>query len=286
LSTALEFKYRVIYESLSRFSSALSQAATLADVQLCLQRQVKYLFDCQLVRFCFYKDDQHTLYSGSTAESRFRQGGASLLCHHEHWLYDSNVPVVIHDPDLIAHSLQPDYANLAGSIDEIWGWHLRFGPNVGIIASVCSGKGRSFKTNDVPVLKIMLENLYAKLLSLRLIDELGQSKRAVEQALLHLQEKNDEITQLLSEQETVIRQRTHELEQKNARLHQLSRQHAHLIREPLCRILSLAYLIDMVPVTEATTDVIPALLTTARDLDVALQRVVSQMDAEVHPSTT
>ncbi len=281
MSTTLEFRYRIIYESLSRFSSTLSRSATLEEVKHCLQRQVKYLFDYQFVRFCFYQQEHYIVYALAPTGCTLHCGEADLLWAHEGLLKSRDMPTIIDDERLIADSLRRASSPLPHLPTQIWGWNVGFNPGSGLMVSVFSGGDRTFQPADVPVLKITLENLYAKILSIRLIEEVHQSKKAVEQALLGLQEKSDVISRLVATQEAIIQSRTRELEVKNTKLLHLSRQHAHTIREPLSRILSLAYLVDVLPPEEVIRDIIPVLVTTSTDLDVALRQVIQLIDTEI-----
>lgn len=281
MSTTLDFKYRIIYESLSRFSSTLSRSTTLEEVRQCLQRQIKYLFDYQLVRFCFYQQDYYVIYSLVATGCALHDGDTTLLWEHERLLKERNVPLVIDDERMVVSSLHQLPFELKSSPTQVWGWNVGFTPDSGILVSVFSGSARQFQSTDVPILKITLENLYAKILSIRLIEELNKSKKEVDQALHSLQEKSEVISTLVATQEQVIQDRTRELEVKNAKLIYLSREHAHTIREPLSRILSLAYLIDLLPPQEVLDEIIPVLVTTSMDLDKALQQVIQTIDTEI-----
>jgi hypothetical protein len=281
MSSTLDFKYRIIYEALSRFSSALSRSATLDQVKQCLQGQVKYLFDYQLVRFCFYQQSYHIVYTLASTHCSLECGTEVLLWTHEQEVKERDIPMIVDDPGLIEASLHQNTLPVAGISTQLWGWHMGFTAQSGLMVSVYSGSGRQFQTTDVPVLKIAMENLYAKLLTIRLIDELGTSKQAVEQALLGLQEKSAVIDRLVATQEDIIRQRTQELETKNTRLLQVSRHHAHTIREPLSRILSLAFLTEELPADEVINEIIPLLVKTSNELDVALQQVIRNIDTDL-----
>lgn len=281
MSTTLDFKYRIIYESLSRFSSTLSRSTTLEEVRQCLQRQIKYLFDYQLVRFCFYQQDYYVIYSLVATGCALHDGDTTLLWEHERLLKERNVPLVIDDERMVVSSLHQLPFELKSSPTQVWGWNVGFTPDSGILVSVFSGSARQFQSTDVPILKITLENLYAKILSIRLIEELNKSKKEVDQALHSLQEKSEVISTLVATQEQVIQDRTRELEVKNAKLIYLSREHAHTIREPLSRILSLAYLIDLLPPQEVLDEIIPVLVATSMDLDKALQQVIQTIDTEI-----
>lgn len=285
MATTLDFKYRIIYEALSRFSSTLSRSTTLAEVKQCLQTQVKYLFDYQLIRFCFYHADCYTVYTLIPSQCVLQGGDAHLLGEYERVLKDRHVPLIIEEPTLIHTSLQTFPLPLATPPTQIWGWNVEFTPRSGLLVSVASSSTRQFQPTDVPILKIALENLYAKLLALRLFDELSASKQAVEEALQGVQQKNAEIARLVAQQESIIQSRTQELALKNAQLLNLYREHAHTIREPVSRLLSLAYLVEELTLEEIVNEIIPALLTTSTDLDVALREVVDRIDAELLSST-
>lgn len=249
----------------------------------CLQRQLKYLFDYQLIRFCFYQRGHYIAYSLAPTDCCLQGGDGELLWAHEKLLKNCNVPSIINDQTLIADGLQQLTLRLSQTPTQIWGWNVGFGPESGLVVSVFSDSSRRFQPADIPVLKIALENLYAKLLSIQLIEELGESKKVVEQTLVDLQEKSAVIARLVNTQESIIRRRTRELEAKNTQLIQLSRQHAHLIREPLSRILSMAYLIEVLPPQEVIDEILPLLVTTAHELDLALQGVIQRIDNEISP---
>ncbi|MBC3785986.1 hypothetical protein [Spirosoma utsteinense] len=281
MSTVLAFKYRLIYESLSRFSSALSRSTTLDQVRQCLQGQIKYLFDYQLVRFSFYQQGYYVTFSLVPTGSNVVCGSAGLLWKHEQILSESHVPAILDDAALIADSLQPSQLRLPEKPTQIWGWHVAFSADSGLIVSVFSGGDRQFQPADVPILRIAVENLYAKILSIKLIEELGSKQQELQLALSNLQEKNDVIAQLVATQEAVIQYRTQELEHKNTRLLEVSRQHAHTIREPLSRILSLAYLMETFSAEEIMEEMMPMLVVTSHDLDKALQQIISSIDADL-----
>lgn len=281
MSTTLAFKYRIIYEALSRFSSVLSRSGTLEQVKQCLQSQMKYLFDFQLIRFSFYQQGHYIIYTLYPSRCTVESGDEKLLLAYEHSLKHTSLPAIVDDPVELAGSLFPFVDQTVNPFTQRWGWHVGFATDTGLIVSVFSGKERQFQSTDVPILKIAIENLHAKLLSIRLIEELGNNKKELEQALLGLQEKNEVIAQLVATQEAVIQTRTQELEHKNKRLLELSRQHAHTIREPLSRILSLAYLIETLSPEEVIEEIMPMLVTTSNDLDRALQQVIQTIDTDI-----
>jgi len=254
---------------------------TLEEVRSCLQRQVKYLFDYQLIRFCFYQKGYVIICSLTPVSSQIQSGGLDMMWTYEQELLADDVPVITEDQALISENIRKLSLQLPCTPSELWGWNNVFSPDSGIIVSVYSGLDRQFQATDVPVLKITLENLYAKLLSIQLIEELGKSKKEIEQALLGVQEKNAVIARLVATQDEIIRSRTQELEEKNTKLLQLSRQHAHIIREPLTRILSLTYMVEILPADEVVTEILPLLVTTSTDLDTALQQVIKSIDSEL-----
>lgn len=278
-----DFKYRLIYEQLARFSSSLSRTQTLDEVRQCLLRHVKYLFDYQLVRLCFYQHEQLIIFSLSRTDAVLQSGGERLRCNYERLLSGNNVPVIIDDAALLAQYVTEVALPTSSGPVQLWHWDLSFGPDSGVIASVFCGEQR-LQPTDVTILKLALENLYAKVLSIRLVSELNRSYETVGEAVQKLQKKNDLISKLVASQEAIIRRRTRELELKNAKLLQLSRQHAHAIREPLSRIMSLAYLVEILSTEEIINDIIPNLLTASTDLDGALRQVIHQLDAELPPS--
>ncbi|MEZ0611764.1 hypothetical protein ACAW74_24850 [Fibrella sp. WM1] len=284
MSAPNDFKYRVIYEQLSRFSGNLSRTTSFDEIRQCLQRHVKHLFGYQLIRFCFYQQDAYIVFSLTPTNVVWQQGDCSLLYSHERLLKGNSIPVVINDAALLAQSVELVPFPPTDELVQLWSWNLTFAPDSGVIACVFSTESQAFQAADVTVLKITLENLYAKLQSIRLIDELNASKKAVDNALLALQEKSNVISKLVATQEEVIQQRTRALELKNTKLLHLSRQHAHTIREPLTRILSLTYLIGVLPPEEVINDIIPALVVTSTDLDQSLQQVVQQIDGALFSS--
>ncbi|WP_461125758.1 hypothetical protein [Spirosoma aerophilum] len=234
-----------------------------------------------MVRFCFYHTESYTVYTLTPGQCVLEVGDTCLLSEYERVLKVQQVPQIIEEPTLIGISLAAFPLRLATPPSQVWGWNVEFAPHSGLLVSVASGPARQFQPMDVPILKIALENLYAKLLALRLFDELSVSKKAVEDALSGVQQKNAEIARLVTQQEAIIQRRTQELTTKNAQLVNLYREHAHTIREPVSRILGLTYLMEDLPLDELINELIPALLTTSMELDVALRGVVDRIDAEL-----
>ena len=139
MSTTLDFKYRIIYESLSRFSSTLSRSVTLEEVKHCLQRQIKYLFDYQLLRFCFYQQDYYIVYTLTPTGCTLHYSDGQLLWPHERLLLSRDMPTILDDADLIADSLRQAPLPLAHQPTQIWGWNVGFNPGSGLMVSVFSG---------------------------------------------------------------------------------------------------------------------------------------------------
>lgn len=278
-----DFRYRLIYEQLSRFSGSLSRTNTLDEVRQCLHKHAKYLFDFDLIRLGFYEREQYVVYSLTRMEAVLQRGAASLLTEHERLSRGNYMPTIVEDAGPLAAGVGCVSVPTAREPLQLWSWDLALEPDSGVVASVYSRVSHPFRAADMTILKLMLETLHAKLRSIRLVEELTESQRAMAAAMAALQEKNELITQLTTQQDAVIQRRTRELELKNTQLLHLSRQHAHTIREPLARILSLTYLTELLSAEEIINDVIPHIITTSSDLDTALRLVIEQIDAELRP---
>ena len=92
------------------------------------------------------------------------------------------------------------------------------------------------------------------------------------------QRLNTKISELVTQQEKVILQRTADLRDTNARLKKLIQFNAHQIREPITRILGLMGLRDSMPKEEFVDECLPMLHESVADLDQAVREVVKNTE--------
>ncbi|MDJ1485190.1 hypothetical protein QNI16_32120 [Cytophagaceae bacterium YF14B1] len=281
MSNPLEFRYRLVYESLAKLTTHLNHSETLDEVQHCLQRHLKYLFDSQLVRFGYYQDGQYIIYSVFKAESRLETGSTKIFWEHEHILQKQEIPVVLDNLSNLDVRAETYPIPLKEVCDKIWGWHFPFGTASGMVVSVFSGENKLFSQTDIPVLKIVSESLYSRIFTICLIQELDQRKQDLLIALEDVQEKNRIVSDLVHKQEEIIQQRTHELQRKNEKLLELSKLNAHSVREPLSRILGLIQVAELIYSNEIQPEWLAMLQVSSQDLDSALQNVIQLTDREI-----
>ena len=279
--TKEEFRYRLIYESLSRFSSNLSRTSTFEDLRSCLQRDIKYLFDYPLIRFTFYKSDQVISYAISSTRCELDRIHMEDLWPLEKRLIKTEVPMVMDVLSEVKQNLPGYEESFKDRIVSVWGWNFNFGKQQGVLVSVFTESGKPFRYTDLPVLKITVENFFAKNLNISLFSEIFKQKKELEEALQLLKEKSDEIGLLVNSQEKIIVERTSELLHKNTKLVELSRMNAHTIREPLSRIQGLTSMLYMLTVEEIQNEIVPSLLESSTDLDTAVHLVIGLIENEI-----
>jgi hypothetical protein len=275
---AIAFRYRIVYDSLARLSCNMNKCEDIAGIIDCLNTDIKYLFDCIAIRFCI----QGPAYLKTLSIGRsLRQGpGNWNATTHSTFSFEdataaSGTPASIDGNEQI-RILTAGYFDeeVVADIDKVWVWPFNFPNGFKLVVSVFSGGNKRFKSSDVPVLKIVCESFFAKIMSLQLLDEVTDTRNMLQQALTVLEEKNARISQMVTDQELIIQQRTRELQERNTKLLEVTTFNGHNIREPLTRITGLLELSKISTQQEMIEEVLPMLATSAQDLDNAIKNVI------------
>ncbi|WP_299758130.1 hypothetical protein [uncultured Pontibacter sp.] len=273
--------YRITYEAFSRFSNSLMCCRTLEAVAASFRLNLKYLFNFHVFRASYCRGNTYLHLEVTAAGAVItKQGHASFLSFEEE-LLERRVPR--HWQNLQELQLPQDYSQPAEELPELWGWVIQNDENRHIVVSVLAGKSRLFTRKDINFLKLVAENLEAKLFELCLLQELDEKNKRLQHALDTINEQNQVISSIVEYQQEVIVERTKEVAAKNAKLLEVSVLNAHNVREPLSRVLGLVNLLEMRewPLEEVRQNFLPRLKTSAQDLDIALKEVIEKSTADL-----
>ncbi len=242
-----DIQYRILYDSLSRFSIFLNKADSLPQIQVCLQQNIKYLYNYSLCRFHFFQQGTYVTYTVSNGVYSVETGNQPFFCELEQHIFDSSLPY--HQNTGSEQELFP-----LAAAKETWIWKFEYGANEGMLVMLFSGDNRCFTKEQIPVLKMVSEMLYTKTRMVMLLEEIQQKQQALTKSYQQLEESNHRITELIAMQEKIILRRTKALTNANTNLIELIQFNSHNIREPLTRIMGLLHLQTMVSQEEFFTD--------------------------------
>lgn len=240
------------------------------------QVNLKYLFNFHGFRASYNRGNLYlhleVTAAGATITKEDKPG---YLCFEE-ILLEHRVPK--HWQNLNELALPPRYVLPQEEQAELWGWFVQNDENRHIIVSVLAGASKAFTRKDIAFLRLVAENLEAKLFELCLLQELDDNNNKLQAAFDKINEQNAVISSIMEYQQDVIIERTQEVASKNAKLLEVSVLNAHTVREPLSRVLGLVNLLDMRewPLEEIKKNIMPRLKTSAQDLDEALKEVIEK----------
>ena len=166
------------YQKFSHFTQTLSKCFSFDAVAHCLQYELKNVFDFILLRFCFYRNDSTISFTLSGNACNYSMGSASALWQQEAFFSEQHFA----SKDLQAAIVDPERKT-----QSVNGWNFTFRENSGIIVTIVTNEAATY----LPVLEPLVENIYSKLLSLKIVAELT--------------EENAEHLQITENQKTVLR---------------------------------------------------------------------------------
>ena len=266
---------RVTYEAFSKFSNSLLRCRTYDALVKSFRVNLKYLFNFHVFRASYNRGDVyiHLQITASSAHITVeKQPG--YLPFEEKLLADGVPKCWTNLPEL---NLQDEsYVLPADECGELWGWVIKNDEQRHIVVSVLAGKSQKFTRKDITFLKLVAENLEAKLFEICLLQELDNNNKQLEQAIQVINEKNNVISTIIESQQQVISDRTQEIAVKNEKLLEVSVLNAHSVREPLSRVLGLVNLLGIKQwsLEDINKDIMPRLKISAQDLDLALKQVI------------
>lgn len=262
-----QFTNRVRYEAFARFSTTLTACTQLAEVGNCIAIHLKYLFNYYGFRLLYQYNSSRSICIRSTyANTSIDDLFAEDLLQWEEVLQRKGTPVFsggISAADLATMEITTEQEEDF----QLWAWKFENAASHSLV-SVVSGNLFHFQHADIVFLRLVVENVMSKLYTICLLNE--------------LKEKNEFISEIMTNQESIIKEKTREISAKNKALMQLSVMNAHTVREPLTRIKGLMLLMD----DEATdkdefNEIMWRLKVSANDLDNALQKVIEQTSNEL-----
>lgn len=275
-------RFRIIYDTLSKYSCSINKCNSLDEVFQVLRTDLKYLFDFVAVKFQMQDADSSSTFfipRNQSVDALFQPIVAQGIYAFEQEAAERQI-VQYFDRDTGSENFLDVIGDteLLHVIDAVWAFPFKI-KNATLVATIFASQQYAFKRTDVPVLRIVCESLFSKILSLRLLEEVTESRNFLNEANIQLDARNQQIEQLTRTQEQTIQDRTDELVVKNAKLVDLIQFNAHNIREPLSRILGLADLIGLFPPEEIKEELVPALLLSCTDLDEAIKSMIAHIEA-------
>ncbi|GHA53875.1 hypothetical protein [Pontibacter akesuensis] len=273
--------FRITYEAFSRFSNNLIRCRDLQAVTACFRINLKYLFNFHTFRASYQRGNTFLHLQVSAGGANIEIANVPAYLPYEEELLEQRVPR--HWTSITELDLPESYRLSAEEQAELWGWVIQIDADRHITVSVLSAGNRAFTRKDITFLKLVAENLEAKLFELCLLQELDSNNSRLEQALTTINEQNSVISSIMEYQKGVIVERTKEIASKNERLLEISVLNAHKVREPLSRVLGLINLLDMRPwsAEQVTADIMPRLRSSAQDLDGALKEVIEKSTSDL-----
>ena len=105
-----------------------------------------------------------------------------------------------------------------------------------------------------------------------------KTRLALKMSNENIQRQAEEISNINNNLEKLVKERTHELQEKNEALRQAAFVNAHELRGPLASILGLIDLLETMPVTEESKPVLSHLRESADKLDATIQSVTHRIN--------
>ena len=151
----------IAYQSFAIFSANLSKCFLLESIAACLHTDLKKMFDFLLLRFSFYRNNSTISYTLTNIACSYEKGNISELWQQEMFF-------LLQTEDANNSGFETNEINLNEHAHKVHGLNFMFGDNSGIIVTIITDKNKLY----MPVLKAVIENLYSKLLSLHIVEEL------------------------------------------------------------------------------------------------------------------
>lgn len=156
-----QIKPGLSYQHFSYFTQTLSKCFSFDAVAYCLQYELKNVFDFILLRFCFYRNNSTISFTLSGNSCNYSMGSTSELWQQEALFSEQHFA----SKDLQATIIDPER-----KIQRVNGWNFTFRENSGIIATIITNETATY----LPVFEPLVENIYSKLLSLKIVAELTE----------------------------------------------------------------------------------------------------------------
>ena len=269
--TEPQLEYRVIYENLYPFTIELNKANTLTDIQLILQNNLRYLFNCCVCRITYFQQNNFVCYTITNETPAVVTGTHQLLWDVEKLLFYEGLPLRlnINEHETILQNLP--YKN---GVSNLWGWKLNYRDDAGVLLTILADEERPFSRKHIPLVKMLCEMLFTKMRLILLLQSVQKSEADLTKTNRQLEASHASISELVNTQEKIIDKRTQELTQLNKQLLDIIQFNSHNIREPLTRIMGLMQLRSLVSDEEFFKNCWPMLVSSVQDLDSRLREVI------------
>lgn len=270
-------KYRITYEAFSKFSASISKAENIETLAAIIHKKSKYLFDYKLLRIAINKKENVSVFTFTTREVTYDEGGSSLY-KYERKLLDNQIPFC---KELKKNLFDAQGVQNAQLNPLLWGWHFQYN-ELNVCTSILADDSKQFVNGDIEILHLLVDTVITKFKELQFKKELECKNQNLKEALLLIEKKNIEINQIVDNQKTIIAARTKEIRGKNNKLLEISKMNAHDVREPLSRILGLVELAGHLSPEELQNDVLGFLKESAQDLDHTLKEIIEMSAGEIN----
>jgi len=269
--TEPQLEYRVIYENLYPFTIELNKANTLTDIQLILQNNLRYLFNCCVCRITYFQQNNFVCYTITNETPAVVTGTHQLLWDVEKLLFYEGLPLRlnVNEHETILQNLP--YKN---GVSNLWGWKLNYRDDAGVLLTILADEERPFSRKHIPLVKMLCEMLFTKMRLILLLQSVQKSEADLTKTNRQLEASHASISELVNTQEKIIDKRTQELTQLNKQLLDIIQFNSHNIREPLTRIMGLMQLRSLVSDEEFFKNCWPMLVSSVQDLDSRLREVI------------
>ena len=267
-----DFQYRILQNSISRFSIYLNKADNLPDICNCLLRNIKYLYNYSFCRFHYFYKGVYVCYTINRYEAKVEKGNTPFFSAEEEEVYKTAIPFYQ------KNELKDDAFFTSSATNEAWIWKFTYNEDAGMLVTVHSTGDFRFLKEQIPFVKIAGEMLYTKTRMVLLVDDLNQQQQALIHSHKKLEESNALISTLLLQQEITIDDRTQALKRLNTRLVDLIQFNSHNIREPLSRIMGLMSLYKLMPNEDFFAEYWSLLEECVNDMDKTIRQVITKTE--------
>ena len=267
----IDSQYRILQNSISRFSIYLNKADSLPDVCDCLLQNVKYLYNYSYCRFHYFHGNKHICYTVNRNNAKLEEDNQTFLYPAEKEVFTTAIPYY-------HNTLLEDDNPSAGTLKETWIWKFMYNEDAGMMVTIHSAGDFRFLKAQIPLVKIAAEMLYTKTRMIVLLDDLQQKQEALICSYKKLEESNVLISTLLSQQKRTIDDRSQALSRLNARLVELIQFNSHTIREPLTRVMGLMSLYELMTHENFFTEYWPLLEESVNDMDKTIRQIIAKTE--------
>ncbi len=257
-------EYRVIYDNLSQFTIELNNANSLTNIQLTLQNNIKYLFNCSVCRITYFQQNNFVCYTIANEMPAVVTGTYQLLWDVEKLLFYEGLPLRLNMNEHASILQNLPYNN---EVTQLWGWRLNYRDDAGILLTILANEEKPFARKHIPLVKMICEMLFSKIRLILLLQTVQKNEDDLTLTSNQLEESPVIYNEQVNFQEKIIDKRTLELTRLNKKLLDIIHFNSHTIREPLTRIMGIMQLKSLISEEEFSKDCWPLLVSSVQDLD-------------------